>query len=87
MGSAEMSRNTDGIPTNDMDFSVVMYACDSVCEYNHNQSTTYTYSSNAIPTRPFKWNSKEYWAWWKGYIACNQVTAEQMLRAIEEDRK
>lgn len=41
----------------------------------------------AIPPRTFAWNTPEYWAWWRGYIACNAVTAHQMLDAIEEDRR
>lgn len=40
-----------------------------------------------VPPRPFEFNTPEYWTWWKGYIAGNSCTADQMLRAIEEDRE
>lgn len=48
-------------------------------------SSTATFSFD-VPARPFRFNTAEYWSWWKGYLAGNNCTADQMLRAIEEDR-
>jgi len=44
-----------------------------------------TFGDNEVPPREFEFNTAEYWSWWKGYLAGNNCTADQMLRAIEED--
>ena len=69
------------------DYSIVMYAAAPVNTRDPTGTYTFSYTNSYIPSRPFDFNTKEYWLWWKGYIAGNSITSEELLECIEMDRK
>lgn len=85
--------NEGMMPLSDADGGTYMYAAPGLDPFPQppNQPSVDGYSTvtwtTIVPPRTFKWNTPEHWAWWRGYIGGNAVTAYQMLDAIEEDRR